>query len=159
MEMSEKKLVEQQIKIENNFTSGANWFFWIAGLSLVNSATSLSGSSMNFVIGLSTTQFIDAVASGIPGPYSTMFTMIAIMLDLGFAGLFFVFGILARRRSRAGFVLGMIFYGFDSLLLLLIGSIIGIVFHVLALVFIFTGLRALQKLEKQASAAPAPSPS
>lgn len=32
--------------------SGANWFFWIAGMSIFNSLIQLLGGSLNFVIGL-----------------------------------------------------------------------------------------------------------
>jgi len=159
MEMHEKKLVAEQIKIENQFKSGANWFFWIAGLSIINSASSLTGSSWHFVIGLSVTQFIDGVARSIHGPYGNMFRMIALMMDIGFVALFASLGLWAKQKSSAGFILGMILYGFDSLMLLLIGSVIGIVFHVLALVFIFRGLQSLQKMEEQAPTAAAPSPS
>lgn len=159
MESSEKKLVAEQIKIENQFKSGTNWFFWIAGLSMINSASSLSGSSWHFVIGLSVTQFLDEVARSVHGPYGNAFSMIAFIMDFGFAALFVSLGFWAKQKSPAGFILGMIIYGFDSLLLLFIGSIIGLVFHALALVFIFMGLQSLRKLEAQAAAAAAPSPS
>lgn len=159
MEKSDKRLVEEQIKIENQFKSGANWFFWIAGLSIINSASYLTGSSWHFIIGLSVTQFIDGVARSIHGPYGNMFRMIAFMMDLGFVALFASLGLWAKQKSSTGFILGMILYGFDSLMLLLIGSVIGIVFHVLALVFIFRGLQSLQKMEEQASAAVATLPS
>lgn len=155
----EKILIAEQIKIENQFKSGANWFFWIAGLSIINSMSALTGSSWHFVIGLSVTQFIDGVARSIHGQYGTVFRMIALMMDIGFVALFAGLGFWAKQKSTAGFILGMILYGFDSLMLLLIGNFIGIVFHVLALVFIFRGLQALQKLEAQTSAAAAPSSS
>lgn len=58
-----QETVEEQIKIENQFKSVANSFFWIAGLSIINSASYLTGSSWHFIIGLSVTQFIDGVAS------------------------------------------------------------------------------------------------
>ena len=32
--------------------SGANWFYWIAGLSLINSAIFVFGGNVNFIAGL-----------------------------------------------------------------------------------------------------------
>ncbi len=40
--------------------SGANWFIWIAGLSLVNSVLFAVGSNWAFFLGLGATQFVDA---------------------------------------------------------------------------------------------------
>ncbi len=154
MEQQEKKLVAAQIQIENQFKSGASWFFWIAGLSLVNSAALFSGSSWHFIIGLSITQFIDAVAKSIHGPYAPAFLTVALMMDLGFASLFVLLGIWAKQKSGTAFILGIILYGFDTVMLLFIGSIIGIIFHVLALVFIFRGYQSLRKLDQHEAAAP-----
>jgi fatty acid desaturase len=44
--------------------SGANWFIWIAGLSLVNSALFAIGSNWAFFLGLGATQFVDAFWQG-----------------------------------------------------------------------------------------------
>ena len=40
--------------------SGASWFYWIAGLSLINSFIALSGSDYGFILGLGITRIIDA---------------------------------------------------------------------------------------------------
>src|SRR2546428_11801124 len=40
--------------------SGANWFIWIAGLSLVNSVLFVAGSDWAFFLGLGATPFSDA---------------------------------------------------------------------------------------------------
>ena len=39
--------------------SGASWFYWIAGLSLINSISAASGSSWRFIVGLGITQIFD----------------------------------------------------------------------------------------------------
>ncbi len=154
MEQRDKKLVAAELMVENQFKNGANWFFWIAGLSVINSLAFLSGSNWHFIIGLSITQFIDVVARSISGPYGNLFLTIAIMMDIGFIALFVFIGLWARQKSATAFILGMIMYGFDTLLLLFIGSLIGIVFHVLALVFISRGLQSLHKMEKLSPTAP-----
>lgn len=42
--------------------NGTAWFFWIAGLSLVNAVITHAGSDLSFVAGLGVTQVIDALA-------------------------------------------------------------------------------------------------
>jgi len=45
-------LVEQKLRAENVMKAGASWFLWVAGLSMVNSILSLSGSGFRFIFGL-----------------------------------------------------------------------------------------------------------
>lgn len=56
-------LVDREAVAKSNprVQSAARWFWWIAGLSLVNSAIILSGGNFNFVLGLAVTQIADAV--------------------------------------------------------------------------------------------------
>ncbi|MGI8656220.1 MAG: hypothetical protein ACR2LC_13505 [Pyrinomonadaceae bacterium] len=42
--------------------SGANWFFWIAALSMINSVVLLMNGQWNFLAGLGITQLIDGIA-------------------------------------------------------------------------------------------------
>lgn len=41
-----------RVELQKRANSGAGWFFWIAGLSVVNSAISLLGGGWSFVLGL-----------------------------------------------------------------------------------------------------------
>ena len=52
-------------KLKRTFENGAKWFYWIAGLSLINSGLNLARSNFTFVIGLSATQIVDGIAIGI----------------------------------------------------------------------------------------------
>ena len=52
----------KKLLLAQNVNSGANWFYWIAVLTAVNSIANLSGTSLNFVIGLSICQGLDAAA-------------------------------------------------------------------------------------------------
>jgi len=45
--------------------SGARWFYWIAGLSMINSIAAMSNSSWSFLAGLGITQFIPGLALGV----------------------------------------------------------------------------------------------
>jgi hypothetical protein len=117
---------------------GASWFFWIAGLSLINSLAALTGSNWGFILGLGVTQVIDAIAQEIGGAGP----LVGFALDLGAAGLFIGFGILARKGLAWSFVVGMILYGLDGLLFLLVGDWFGLAFHVFVLFCLFKGLQA-----------------
>ena len=50
--MENKGAIEEKLRLENQFKSGAGWFFIIAGLSIVNSIIILSGGSWSFIVGL-----------------------------------------------------------------------------------------------------------
>jgi len=49
--------------LEQRRLSGARWFYWVAGLSLVNSIASLAGQQWRFILGLGITQLVDALAT------------------------------------------------------------------------------------------------
>jgi hypothetical protein len=130
--------LEEKIKIESQFKSGANWFFWIAGLSLVNSAILLAGGQWNFIVGLGITQVLDAIAF----PHGAAGKMIALFLDVIAAGIYIAFGVLARKGYHWVFILGTVLYGIDGFIFLAAKDFLGFGFHLLALWFIFGGYRA-----------------
>ncbi len=116
----------------------ARWFYWIAGLSLVNSAVVIFGGHFHFVVGLGVTSIVDAMAkqAGSAG----------VVLDLiinGFvAALFFVFGSFASKAQKWAFVVGMGLYALDGLLLLTARDILSVAFHGYALYCLYRGLAA-----------------
>lgn len=126
--------------------TGANWFFWIAGLSLVNSLIVVMGGNWSFLAGLGVTQFIDAVARGLSTRGGAAATVLALLLDVGAAGVLVMFGLLARQRHSWAFVLGMILYAMDGLLLVIVQDWLGLAFHAYALFCIYRGLSANNKL-------------
>src|SRR5690349_8489985 len=50
--------------LERQVRSGARWFFWIGGLSLINTLIAMSGRGLVFIVGLGMTQIIDGFAKG-----------------------------------------------------------------------------------------------
>lgn len=123
--------------------SGANWFFWIAGLSLVNSVVTLTGTDWGFIIGLGITQLVDFI--GMQAAVESGFgaSIAALAVSGAIAATFVVFGVLARKGFVAAFVIGGTLYAFDTLLFLIVGDFVGVAFHGLALVFLFMGMMAL----------------
>lgn len=134
---------EVRLALEKRLRSGADWFFWIAGLSVVNTVVALSGSEWGFILGLAVTQVIDAIGRGM-GPTGVV---IAVVLDLVIIGLFVFFGIFARKSKNWSFIVGMLLYAADASLSWLASDWLGLGFHVLALFFLFSGLKASQELK------------
>ena len=121
--------------LRQRMEGGASWFYWIAGLSLVNTVSSAMGSTWGFVIGLGITQLLGAG-----------------VLSLICIGGFVLLGWLARRPSVAAFAIGIVLFGLDTLLFIAIGDWIGIAFHGLALYFLWSGLGAARAIRRQAAA-------
>ncbi len=130
----------------------ANWFFFIAGLSLVNSVLYLFiKASFTFVVGLAYTQLIDGIVTGVGKglslqPLTT--GLIALIFDVAVALVFVLFGYFARGGSRWAFIVGMIVYGIDAALFLLVTDILSIAFHAFALFMLFNGLNVVGTVEK-----------
>lgn len=132
-------LLAQQVK------NGASWFYWIAGLSLINTVVQSFGGSMSFIFGLGITQVIDAIAGQI-GPAGRG---VALALDAVVFGLFILVGVLANRRKTAAFIAGMVLYALDSVLFLVIFDLLPLAFHAFALFFIFKGFQACRALNRE----------
>ena len=143
--------------------SGANWFFWIAGLSVVNSVIQLLQSEWGFIVGLGITQVFDAIALAASEELGSTGAMvvkaIALGLDLLAAGFFALFGWLARRRMAWAFVVGMVIYALDGALFIFAQDWLGLGFHGFALFCIFGGYSAVRRLNAAAADSVATGPS
>lgn len=132
--------------------SGANWFFWIAGLSIINTIATHSGSEMGFVLGLGTTQMIDTIAVLVNEEKAveagSVVTTIAVVLDVLAIASFALWGFLARKGMRWAYIVGMALFALDTLLLLIGMNILGIALHAFALFCIFNGFKAHGQLRE-----------
>src|SRR4030042_360415 len=150
MEAQEKQAMEVRLRIEGQFKSGANWFFWIAGLSLVNSLILLAGGQWNFVVGLGITQLIDSIGVSLSADVGVMGKAVAFACDVLVAGVFVGFGIFSRKGYRWAFITGMVLYALDGLLFILVKDFLSIGFHAFALYCIGLGLKANHALKQMA---------
>jgi hypothetical protein len=135
--------------------NGASWFFWIAGLSLVNTVIAHAGGESHFIVGLAITAIVDAIASGIgkQNPEAaTPLMMVAIGFSVFVAVMCLIFGWLSRKRLLWIFGIGMFLYLLDGLLYLLIGDYLSAAFHGYALYSMITGFNAFRQLNKLESA-------
>ena len=140
--------------VEKKLHRGANWFFWIAGLSLANTGMALGGSDRSFVLGLAVTQVADAFAKVMVergGPPSLHH--VAVGFDVLVAGLFVGAGLLARRRVAWVYAAGMALYLLDAALCGVFQDWMSLGFHALALFYLWSGFSALRTL--RAATAPA----
>ncbi len=119
-----------------NVASAARWFWWIAGLSLVNTVLIHSGSQTSFVIGLGFTLVADFAFQSLKP--------IAFALDALAIGFFVLIGWLSLRGYFWAFVVGSLVYVADALIYLKFGDMMPFGFHLFALFFIIRGALALR---------------
>lgn len=142
--------VQKKIALENKIKAGVNWFFWIAGLSLVNTMIYLFGYTLTFVVGLGVTQIVDGFLAGIAsqlGETGILVRFAGFGIDALIAGIFVTFGILGRKHKKWAVITGMALYAVDAVILLFFRDIFGAGFHIFALVGLGTGLRAIHELK------------
>jgi hypothetical protein len=139
--------IEKQ-EFERVMMKGANWFYWIAALSLVNSVIALFNGNWSFLAGLGITQVIDAIAIQVSAGGGSGANVIALMMDIIVAAFFAFFGFMAGKRQGRAFITGIVLYFLDGLIFLLVQGWLSIAFHLFALYFIFLGWRALNNLRR-----------
>ena len=125
-------------ELRRRICSGGNWFYWIAGLSLLNTVIALFNSNVSFIAGLGFTQAIDYLIR----EYGGIAAAIGLLLNLVIAGIYIGLGYCACRRMRWAFIVGMILYSLDTLLFLIAMDLFPLAFHLFALFGIFSGLKA-----------------
>lgn len=139
--------VEPDPELLEQIQSSANWFYWIGGLSLVNSIITHAGGHFGFFFGLAISQVVDAILQHI----ESIGTVVAIVFDILIAAVFCLFGWLANKRMQWAFWVGMVFYAGDGLISLLAQDYLGLAIHGIALFFIFRGVLAIQALRRMSA--------
>jgi len=132
--------------LASRYKSGANWFYWIAGLTIVTSIISFGGGNWRFLISLGTTQVIDGLADAFSVELGAAPKVIALVLDLILTAVFVVFGVLANKKFLWAYILGMAVFVFDGVVSLLVQDWIGVIAHVVVVIFMVPGFMAGRKL-------------
>jgi len=114
--------------------SSARWFWWIAGLSLVNLFLFHSGSNTSFVVGLGMTALASAVFSKAAG----------IVLSALIIGHYGVIGYFAQREKLWAFYIGLGVYLVDALIYLYVEDWMPVVFHAYVIFHLFRGIASLR---------------
>lgn len=135
--------VKPQVRTVSRGRGAATWFYYIAGLSVLNSLLSVTNSGWVSLFGLGIiTQVFQAWArnSGVaPG--------VVLLLGILAAGVFVVFGVFAQKGQSWAFLVGMIAYAFDALLLISGSYWLSVAFHAYVLYRLFTGYQQARAAE------------
>jgi hypothetical protein len=144
---------------EEQLRNGANWFYWLAGLSLANSVVALLGANFVLIFGLGFTQIVDAIVAGVAQERPEL-TQLVVLVGLGVtivsSGFFALLGWYANQKRQWAFILGLVLYALDAGLALLFGAYLSLAFHAWVLLALFQGLKALGKLRTDPSVEMAP---
>jgi hypothetical protein len=136
-------VLEQKLRAEQIVKNGAGWFLAIAGLSIINSVFTMSGTNFHFIFGLGITEIVDAIGrqSGTTG------SALSLVVNLFIAGVFLLFWNFARRGEKWAFLVGMGLYAVDGLILVPFKDFLGVAFHAYALFRIYNGMKGVPVLE------------
>jgi len=125
---------------------GADWFFWLAILSLINSFIVYYYNTPNSPVALGLTQWLD----GTSAPFNPKMTEGALLINVLIAGVVALFGLMARRGSDIAFVVGIFLYVVDAMLTIGLKDFFGFGVHLIALFFLVKGLLASRHIRENA---------
>jgi len=117
--------------------SSARWFWWIAGLSLVNTVMFHAGSDTNFVIGLGLTTLTNVMFAQQVG--------LAVAIAVVTIGFYFFIGLQAQRERLWAFYVGGAVYVLDALIYVRFEDWMPVAFHALACFYIAKGAMRLRE--------------
>jgi hypothetical protein len=126
--------------------SAAHWFWWIVGLSLINTVLIHSGSQTSFAVGLGFTLLADVVFRE--------WMVVALVFDVLVIGFFVAMGVFAVRGHRWAFLIGGLVYAADALIFLYFQDFLALALHGWALFSITTGGMTLHRAIKAAKTVP-----
>ncbi len=141
---------EENSHLQMKAKSGANWFYWIAGASLVNTIIFLFNGSLNLIVGLGIVQITNGAALVVEQQTGSTTTprIGAFLVNLAISIIFVLIGYFAGKGLSWIFTVGVVLYALDAIIFLLFRDWLSIGFHAFALFFMIRGLMAANKLNK-----------
>ena len=129
---------------------GINWFYWVAGLTIINTIIFLAGRMPNYFLGLGANQLVDAysVTVSTGTEVAPLMRWVAGAIDLLLAGVFIIFGYRGQRSYRSWIVAGIVLYTLDGLIFLFFSVWLGVAFHAFVIYSLVRGLRAMDQLNQ-----------
>ena len=131
--------------------SGANWFNWIAGLSVVNAVILVFQIPVRFPVGLGMTQAMLEIGSS----RGAVGIGIGFVMTLAVAGVFVLMWHFTKQGQKWALILGIVFYTLDALLVLVVQQWLMLAFHVYALFVlfrVFSSISLYRQVKDQAAA-------
>lgn len=127
--------------------SGAAWFYWVAGLSLINTLSALTESNFGFALGLNVTLISDHLAlSAVNGGADASVKIFALGFDLFVYAVLAACGWFSQKRVLPVFAVGMGLYLLDALLFFLVFEVVSLALHAFALWSMWAGFAAFRRL-------------
>lgn len=135
----------EEVALEEQRNKGAGWFYWIVGLTIINTIIMQTGMDWSFSLGATATLFAEALAREFD---SSSAHVVALVFDVLVIAFYAMCGVMGSRGATWAFILGLIAFSLDSLLALVGFQIIGILIHGYALFCIFNGMMACVNLNR-----------
>ncbi|NLZ27182.1 MAG: hypothetical protein GX884_06350 [Chloroflexi bacterium] len=147
-EMQNSQIEEKKALHFSNFRSGSSWYFWLALISLANLVIRLSNSesTIRFAVGFALPKWLEDASI----PFFNILTPRRFSFGLGLILIvvFALIGLMARKRYKVVYLIGMILYTFDIIPAFINSDSYSVVFHLIVLGFLIWGFIHLLKLEK-----------
>jgi hypothetical protein len=129
--------------LDYRVTSGADQFYWIAGLGVANSILYAINAVLFFPMGLAVTQLLTGISRG----QALEMRVVTGLAVLVFLGIFLLSGYFARKGELWAFILGGAVYLFDTVLMFILGDWFAAAVHGFFLYYIVRGLIFLKKTD------------
>jgi hypothetical protein len=138
---------EREAKVDSGVRKTAGWLFVIGSLSILSKFMDGFGISFDFIFGLGAAQLIDMllIKTGISS--SIAFFFVSLFFNIIISSVFFVLATYAEKAQAWAFIISLIFYGVDLILVLILGKWFALIFHAVALYGIFFGYKSLRAVE------------
>lgn len=148
-------VLAEAAKLAQQGKQGTGWFYWVAALTVINCLMIHSGAGRHFVIGLGALVLVDSISVAVAGEQPEMAFAahaVGIGIDVVVIAMVALCGWLANQRWTVVHGIGMALYLLDGLLFLMMGDIMSVGFHGLALWGMWSGFQAYRKLNQFESA-------
>jgi hypothetical protein len=132
--------IPAKMVLDYRVTSGADQFYWIAGLGVANSILYAINASISFPMGLAVNQLLTSLSRDQTIEMRAL-SGLAVLL---FLGIFVLSGYFAKKGELWAFILGGAVYLFDLVLLIVLGDWFTAAVHGFFLYYIVRGLIALK---------------
>jgi hypothetical protein len=132
----------QKAVVERQLRASASWFFWIPLLSVINSILFVLGFRTHLFFSLGITSSLDTFGQGEPRSERLVLLGIGLIVSAMLA----VIGYLGKRGLKWAFVTAMALYVLDIGCLVLQQNYLMMIFHIVALYFMYPGLQACSNM-------------
>lgn len=144
-----KEQNKKEIENKNKKKLGYGWFLWIAILSMINSIDFVFHNGLFFIFGLGLTQAVDGIVYVLKGN----FIYFGFVVNIIISSVFILFWYYAKKEKTWAYLTGMILYGLDTILFIIVRDWLSVGFHIFVLIGISYGYSTLRENIKSKNSA------